>query len=1363
MALYEKRDRMPPYLAEIPYGFKNLWRITVTEYDLQGMTFRASAIQEAVCNGGTVTTAQLRMLYDYNRDGCSLIQSGGGDGMYVTLTGYDVDTDTFAFQTLMRQSLMIDGVLQVTGDMVDNANPQHPVVGHDLQKLDVSVYEKDQEDLNTRLESAESGITANADEIQELKEEAVTSITVNGEPVTKENGTAQIEIAALTPDELAEALDKKVDKDIAGDGGAILQDAKVTIDDEGTLTWEKTALSLQNGAKTPDSASYNLKTILGVDTLFSIDYELTYLVPDSQLQSLEGEAVIPLASLYRLQADGTVYHPVKTDRIQTVFAVSASYSSIGVESGRYLCAVGYQKSTSAETVTCVFTNLAKYTVYQRYNAYRAGTTVYDPQTSGVYYVRRNVPLPSSEAGIIPLQNATYYTPLVDNSLMTPNTIFANFEDTPNPGQDYTVDQARIELMKGETSEFAGYNEYVAFKTDAIPAQIVTEEDWNTHIYLWVTDGIIFTALSGLLDYVGNYQSPKRYKLSNRGIVRTSFESGGLQITPSFDISYIESRLDSVYIPRVTGVSGHLAVLDEDGALSDSGAAVSAFATSAQGEKADSAVQSVALAPGSTDGTVQITVDGEAQEAAVTGLDSAAYQPASAFATATQGARADSAVQSVALSGGTENGTLKLTVTTPDGADTSDNIPVTGLKSAAYQPSSAFATAAQGTRADSAVQSVSLATGTENGTVKLSVNGVETPVSVAGLGSAAYTASTAYATAAQGARADTALQPGSVVDNLSSTSPSAPLSANQGRVLSQRIEAMGAGGKPIGGFETYADRYTNTSQYASDLQPINTGDTIYIAADENHTDMPAQYAVSSIDESGEITYAFVKIVPDAHRDFSLNPIETGEIEPGAIVSSLIASDAVTQNHIAPGAVGETQLDEGIQATLAKAENAVQLPVSSSGSGAVVTEVTQTQNGTLSVSYGNAVTSVAVTGDGDFVTGVSMDGAQLTLQKTGTAIQNVVQSDEGNTVTGIAKDEDGNLAVTRGTRLAGVTSQGTGNVVASLTQNGASIAAQMATMLSSITKSGSGNALTGVSTGAGGAVTLQSGTMLQNVAQSGTGNVVTGVTASGGVITVEKGNVVSSLPSASTSQAGIVQLVDGLTSESTNMALTARAGARLQTAIQTVNSAVVHLDGSETVTGTKTFTAHIIVPQKTTLPVSPSATRYATEAQVATRYAKVANAGMNNLLAVGTEGELFDTGVPYTAIGDATISQNTATTLQGILKGANGVMREAVPNEDYTAAAHLTDEDAHATLFGNKQNAITASGVLKGDGAGNVTAAEAGVDYVAAAHLTDTAAHSTLFAGKLSAPSPTTADEGKFLRVVSGIAAWATVPSAEGEAF
>ncbi len=64
------------------------------------------------------------------------------------------------------------------------------------------------------------------------------------------------------------------------------------------------------------------------------------------------------------------------------------------------------------------------------------------------------------------------------------------------------------------------------------------------------------------------------------------------------------------------------------------------------------------------------------------------------------------------------------------------------------------------KADTALQehqTVELASGTNNGTLKLTVGGTATDnIAVKGLGSAAYTASTAYATAAQGTAADNAM-------------------------------------------------------------------------------------------------------------------------------------------------------------------------------------------------------------------------------------------------------------------------------------------------------------------------------------------------------------------------------------------------------------------------------------------------------------------------------------------------------------------------------------------------------------------------------------------------------------------------------
>lgn len=82
------------------------------------------------------------------------------------------------------------------------------------------------------------------------------------------------------------------------------------------------------------------------------------------------------------------------------------------------------------------------------------------------------------------------------------------------------------------------------------------------------------------------------------------------------------------------------------------------------------------------------------------------------AAATAQSTADSKIGSVTLASGTNNGTLKLTV---DGKAT-DNIAVKGLGSAAYTASSAYATSAQGTKADNAMPK---AGGTFTGAVTLS--------------------------------------------------------------------------------------------------------------------------------------------------------------------------------------------------------------------------------------------------------------------------------------------------------------------------------------------------------------------------------------------------------------------------------------------------------------------------------------------------------------------------------------------------------------------------------------------------------------------------------------------------------------------
>ena len=90
-------------------------------------------------------------------------------------------------------------------------------------------------------------------------------------------------------------------------------------------------------------------------------------------------------------------------------------------------------------------------------------------------------------------------------------------------------------------------------------------------------------------------------------------------------------------------------------------------------------------------------------------------------------------RTIVISEGTNNGEITLKVD-----NIASNAKVHGLTSTAFTESNKFATAAQGAKADSAVQTITLSSGTKNGTIKIKVNNITTDnIEVAGLGSAAF--------------------------------------------------------------------------------------------------------------------------------------------------------------------------------------------------------------------------------------------------------------------------------------------------------------------------------------------------------------------------------------------------------------------------------------------------------------------------------------------------------------------------------------------------------------------------------------------------------------------------------------------------
>lgn len=146
---------------------------------------------------------------------------------------------------------------------------------------------------------------------------------------------------------------------------------------------------------------------------------------------------------------------------------------------------------------------------------------------------------------------------------------------------------------------------------------------------------------------------------------------------------------------------------------------------------------------------------------------------------------------------------------------------------------------------------------------------------------------------------------------------------------------------------------------------------------------------------------------------------------------------------------------------------------------------------------------------------------------------------------------------------------------------------------------------------------------------------------------------------------------------------------------------------------------------------------------------------------------------------------------------------VKGTDYFTQADKQEiaEDAAALVdLSGKQNKITASGILKGDGAGGITAAEAGTDYLTEAPVTSVngktgaveIAKGDVGLGKVrneaqysaqnpppypvasvngqtgavtvrEVPAVTASDNGKFLRVVSGAWAAAAIDNANGGSF
>ena len=138
---------------------------------------------------------------------------------------------------------------------------------------------------------------------------------------------------------------------------------------------------------------------------------------------------------------------------------------------------------------------------------------------------------------------------------------------------------------------------------------------------------------------------------------------------------------------------------------------------------------------------------------------------------------------------------------------------------------------------------------------------------------------------------------------------------------------------------------------------------------------------------------------------------------------------------------------------------------------------------------------------------------------------------------------------------------------------------------------------------------------------------------------------------------------------------------------------------------------------------------------------------------------------------TITDDNLTTSHALVSDANG--KVAVSNVTSTELGYLDGVTSNVqTQLNGKQPKITVNGIIQGDGAGNLSAAELNPASVGLGNVDNVKQYSatnpppypvTSVNGKTGdvtvheVPAVTTTDNGKFLRVVNG--AWAAVAIAD----
>ena len=383
-------------------------------------------------------------------------------------------------------------------------------------------------------------------------------------------------------------------------------------------------------------------------------------------------------------------------------------------------------------------------------------------------------------GTVPSSNALTLEGLDDriDGLSTSSTVTVEELSTPETGylKSYAVKQngsqvgATINIPKDFLVKSGSVRDISAAEaTQQMPEgtkvldfviNTISGDGTDSHVIIPVTDLVdVYTEGDGIDISSSNVVSAVVDSAAN-GNEFLSVSSNGLKVS---GVSSAIATAKSEVIGASTDAASANTVY---GAKAYADSLAGDYATATQGATADTALQSISKG---TDGNYVTTTIGtksnnnQTVAVSVTTASVATSGTTDGLATA---ADVKSYVDST-VSTGTSNGAHKVASATAGnlaGLDSNGDLTDSG-----YAPAD-FATAAQGTKADSAIQSVKvngsaltpdankavdvlIAEGATNGTI--AVNG--TDVAVHGLGSAAYTDSTAYATSTQGGKADTAIQ------------------------------------------------------------------------------------------------------------------------------------------------------------------------------------------------------------------------------------------------------------------------------------------------------------------------------------------------------------------------------------------------------------------------------------------------------------------------------------------------------------------------------------------------------------------------------------------------------------------------------